>query len=211
MISCRDADSMLSRRLDGELPSDLERDLSEHLERCPACRSLEGAESRRAEALRSALAVEGEVLQSIREMILRKTLLQKSIQERAVPSRRPLLSRRPFPSRRFGRQALALAAAVSIGVLVWLAFSGGAPDGPTGGAPGVITVEDPTGILFVQQRSSDSPSLPVDGDPMLRWQIERLKAILTDPSEDVDPSRTAIRIEVERDRNLIVPVNNSWY
>ena len=72
-------------------------------------------------------------------------------------------------------------------------------------------MEDPTGILFVEQRSSDSSSLPLDGDPLLRWQIERLKAILMEPPEDGDPSRTGIRIEVERDRNLIVPVNNSWY
>lgn len=204
MIPCRDADSMLSRRLDGELPADLERDLSEHLEGCPACRSLEGAESRRAEVLRSALAVEGEVLQSIRETVLRQTLLHESTQERAGMA--PLPSRRPFLSRWFARRALGLAAAVSIGVLVWLAFSGD----PVA-APGVTTVENPTGILFVQQRSSDSPSLPVDGDPLLRWQIERLKAILMEPPEDGDPSRTAIRIEVERDRSLIVPVNNSWY
>jgi predicted anti-sigma-YlaC factor YlaD len=40
MISCREAEDLVERRLDGELTADSERDLTEHLGGCQACSRL---------------------------------------------------------------------------------------------------------------------------------------------------------------------------
>ena len=205
MTDCRDAERLISRQLDGELPVDLRRRLESHLERCADCQELVVDERARSEDLRAALTPGRASVSGLEEdLAARLAALELPA---ALPGRWSASTRRRMT-------AMSCAASFMIGVGLWFVspWSGGTvPDGidELNRSPG-SPASSP--IFVIQEHSDGADLIPgLDGPPR-RVRTHRSRTLITDmpAAEKGDPAAEPDLI-LEMEERLIRYASDSWH
>ena len=203
MLSCREAERMISQRIDAELPTDLDPLLDAHLERCGLCRTLLKGGRESSAQLREAMTVREDVLRDLVASVGPK--LRAAEAERSGRRMRMLFDGGIFGIfGGSGRLVLATAASFVFGAAVWFAvFAPHESDAPQD------VVQAP--VLIVETERDVGPrTVPVvDGPPVEVRQRHNRKVL-----DEVGPPREGgkLRIELDQYRNdLIRPVSEQWH
>ncbi len=202
MISCQDAELLISCNLDGECSPHQEAQLDQHLENCPSCRALLQAETSTSDLLTVGLATDSQHLLSLEGKILSEV--------HALPG----VSRRP---RLFLPMSMAAGFLFGVGMWVVLQSLVLSPNSPPSGSEmtqpsSPVTVPDGPSVLVSENQREELPT-SVDGDPNLRLQTEKNRVDIIDSIKDKKNNKDLrFRLEIERQqRQMYKPATNNWY
>lgn len=196
MLSCSEAERMISQRIDAELSTNFDPLLDAHLERCELCRSLLTESQESSAQLREAMTVSEDVLKDL------VTGLGPNLRAAEVERR----DRRPrafFGASVFGaggRLALATAASFVFGAGLWFAVFA-----PAESDPSVAPV-----LIVETKRDVGDQTVPVVDGPPIEVRQRRAKTFVT----EAEPPRKGGKLTIELDRyrnDLIQPVSQQWH
>lgn len=221
MLSCREAEPMISRHLDGELPIDFEEPLMEHLKNCELCNKIFQRDKITTQKLVNSLRAPEESISKLGR-IMETQSREHYLNERTgkkIPSSswqsHPLLS---HPRNRVIFQIVSVAASVLVGFGLWMI----SPFYETEESFPSLTVEKfleksqsdhNEGVILVERNSRESEMVPGFDGPPLRLETRRNKTVLTDVPEggNEQDSPSDLILELERvEKRLIRPVSNRW-
>ena len=204
-LSCREAEPLISRKVDGELSPGLGESLETHLEQCESCRNLARRQESHERTLRQAMTVPPETL--------------RALEEEVAPGLVALRDNPRVSGNRIARSKaiLAFAASLLVGVGLWLASPWYAGQ-PYAGQPYAGRSEPPTAhgdeaVIWVQSKHEDTTLVPgLDGPPR-QLRTYREKTIFTDipPAGEEKKSASELILELERTQNRFVHYPGGWH
>ena len=205
MLSCREAERMISQRIDAELPTDLDPLLDAHLERCGLCRTLLKGGRESSAQLREAMTVREDVLRDLVASVGPK--LRAAEAERSDRRMRTLFGGGIFGAR--GRMVLATAASFVFGAAVWFAVFAPSESDPSVARDVGGGVQAPA--LIVEETEHVGPAtLPVVDGPPVEVRQRRIRKVIS----EVEPPKKGggkLKIEFDEYRNdLIQPISEQW-
>jgi hypothetical protein len=202
MISCTEAEFMISQLVDLELGSRQEHKLKLHVESCSRCRAQMKDDEDTTHLLSQTLTPDPELLSPLQSAIL--------MQVDETPVVRDAVW--------YGRLPLMAAASLVFGFAVWVGVAS-LMDAPPASflRPTVVDVPSatpslaPRPVLFLRQNFQQVEPFDNRGDAPLGVRTLRKRTIVTDAPESIEAGRDEVRLEFEKvDKTFFKFVDDPW-